>query len=123
MRLALGLTLLPLCAGAGAPSRRELAPLLKPSNTRQAIPDKFIVKFYDSISVEEDLTSLFSGADHVYDGDFKGFAGSLDADAVKALRADPRVFFRSHPAAGQCNSDRARLSMWSKMLLSRPPGM
>jgi hypothetical protein len=89
MRLYLALALLPL--GLAAPQRRELAPLLKALDPSEVIADRFIVKFYDDISMSEDAKSLYASVDYVYDGEFRGFAGPLDAEAVKALRADPRV--------------------------------
>ncbi|KAK5988202.1 Cuticle-degrading protease [Cladobotryum mycophilum] len=95
MRLSVLLSILPLVAAAPATEKRAVpAPLITPSNEHGLIADKYIVKFKDGSSlqaVDEAVSSLVSNADHVYQNVFRGFAGTLDATTLEALRNHPDV--------------------------------
>jgi hypothetical protein len=93
MRSAVLLGYLPLALAVPA-VRRDPAPLLTPRDVNSLIADKYIVKFNDGVnaaSVDEAITSLVSGADHVYTKALRGFSGTLSADELQLLRAHPDV--------------------------------
>ncbi|PHH88911.1 hypothetical protein CDD83_6891 [Cordyceps sp. RAO-2017] len=97
MHSSLLLTLLPLAlAGPSVVRKRsEPAPLITPRDA-EVIPEKYIVKFkHDSkMSVlDEAINDLADDADHIYHHAFKGFATSLNEEALKNLRDHPEVEF------------------------------
>lgn len=90
MRFSTILAFAPLALGAPAP-------FFNVTHAGQIVPDKYIVKFKDEVSLsarDETLSILTTDADHVYSDVFNGFAATLDADTLGLLRDHPNV--RSH---------------------------
>lgn len=88
MRLSTIIPLVPLALAAKAPLYAAADDSVK------LIEDKYIVKLKDEISVsalDDTLLTLTADADHVYSDGFKGFATTLDAEALDALRDHPDV--------------------------------
>lgn len=90
MRLSVLLSLLPFALAAPAP-------LLVPKG-KQIIADQYIVKFKEGSSLsalDSDVTiqNAVQNAKHVYAQVFNGFATTLDAKALEALRSHPEVSF------------------------------
>ncbi|RYP16985.1 hypothetical protein DL765_004827 [Monosporascus sp. GIB2] len=105
MHAALLLSLLPLALAAPA-KRAAPAPLLKPRDAEQLIPNKYIVKFKEgtvSASVEDAVSILSAGADYNYGTVFRGFAGTMDDSALELLRAHPDVEFIEQDAVVSIN--------------------
>ncbi|TWU76889.1 subtilisin-like serine protease [Metarhizium rileyi] len=97
MQLSALLTLLPavLAVPATVGRRDEPAPLLTPA-AESIVAGKYIVKLKDGvarISSDAVVSEFGSKADHVYEHTFKGFAGSLTEEELKALRDHPDVDF------------------------------
>ncbi|KAI9163668.1 Subtilisin-like serine protease AsES [Paramyrothecium foliicola] len=75
------------------------APLYTPREVDSLISDQYIVKFKEAsplaglsdAGLDRALTKLSAKADRVYNGQFKGFAGKLDAAVLKQLREHPDV--------------------------------
>lgn len=94
MRLSVLLSLLPLALAAPA-QRSAPAPLLVPEG-KEIIADQYIVKFKEGSSLsalDSDVTiqSAIENATHVYAQVFNGFATTLDAKGLEALRNHPEV--------------------------------
>ncbi|KAI0180665.1 peptidase S8/S53 domain-containing protein [Hypoxylon sp. FL1284] len=119
MRTATALALLPLALAA--PSKRASpAPVIKPRGA-QLVDGKYIVKMKAGAkadSVQTSIQSVSSDADFVYNSSkFKGFAGSLSAEELEALKNNDDVDYIEQDAvvtikATQENADwgLARLS-------------
>ncbi|RYP45670.1 hypothetical protein DL768_008014 [Monosporascus sp. mg162] len=80
---------------AKSPSPRSApAPLIRPRDVN-LIPDKYIVKLRveTTLAAFDDAVSLLgAGTDAVFNmTGFRGFAGTIDADALEALRNHPEV--------------------------------
>ncbi|KAI1844127.1 hypothetical protein JX265_013768 [Neoarthrinium moseri] len=119
MRTAAVLSVLPLALAA--PSKRaQPAPLLKPRGG-QLVDGKYIIKLKHDAqdgALGMAMKTLSSDADHVYNsGKFTGFASSLTAEELDALRNDDSIDYIEQDAiitikATQRNADwgLARLS-------------
>ncbi|KHN93746.1 subtilisin-like protease PR1I [Metarhizium album ARSEF 1941] len=84
-------TLLPLAIAAPA-KRAAPAPLLVPRG--DAIPDRYIVKYMDSVAIssaDSILQAHHAEAERVFSHIFNGFAGPLNETAVEQLRNHPDV--------------------------------
>ncbi|PHH60401.1 hypothetical protein CDD81_1679 [Ophiocordyceps australis] len=88
MKLSIIVALLPAVFAAPAAKRAEAAPVVTPGNSK-LIPNKYIVKFKDQMSIEaldETVKALSEKADHVYSSALRGFAGILSAKDLEELR-------------------------------------
>ncbi len=101
MRLSFLLAILPSVLGAPKAKRDAPAPLYMVEDASVAIADKYIVKFKEDSSIAsagDRISILAESADYVYTGGaLDGFAGSLDADTLEELRANPDVSHTLHP--------------------------
>lgn len=107
MRTAFLTALLPLALAVPAARRGELAPLIKARDAEALIADKYIVKFREGAEVaalDDAVSALSAGAEHVYNAAFKGFAGTLDAAQLESLRAHPDVEFIEQDAVVTINT-------------------
>ncbi|PHH69306.1 hypothetical protein CDD80_6838 [Ophiocordyceps camponoti-rufipedis] len=96
MKLSILLTLLPAVVLSSPTTPRDPAPLLSARSPSKLIPDHYIVKFKDGIhasAVDEAVSTLARKANRVYQHAFRGFAGQLGAEDLRALRANPDVDF------------------------------
>ena len=122
--VALGLSVLvavPVLAGDGVgplPRGRVLAPVLGQGQPG-AIPGRYIVVMKESVSKRDMrdamLTARSKGAVRVtqrYDTALKGFAASLSATGVAALRSDPRVVYIEADARVRIVADQANPPSW-----------
>lgn len=96
MRLSVLLAILPVVLGAPTTTKRATpAPVLIPrGDDSNLIADKYIVKFREGsslASVEDAVTILSEGADHIFHHAFQGFSGTLDKETLEALREHPDV--------------------------------
>ncbi|ATY58476.1 ase T precursor [Cordyceps militaris] len=104
MRLSLLLAILPVALAAPATKRDEPAPLHAAAVESAAIPGKYIVKFKKgSASADNRMHIMAEHAEHVYTNVMQGFAGSLDAETLKALRNHPDVEYIEQDARVSIN--------------------
>ncbi|KAH9886841.1 subtilisin-like protein [Xylariomycetidae sp. FL2044] len=92
MRTASVLASLPL-ALAGSAKRAQPAPLLVP-RASNLVADKYIVKLYDNAemsALDATLSQFQASADHSWTKVFKGFATTLDAEALSTLQNHAQV--------------------------------
>jgi subtilisin family serine protease len=103
------LALLPLAAAAPASSwkRETPAPVIVPRNV-EVLADEYIVKMRDGMSVsgiDETLEALKADAKYVYNAvGFKGFATTLNAQALRVLQNHPDVEFIEQNAVVTINT-------------------
>ncbi|KAI1444892.1 peptidase S8/S53 domain-containing protein [Annulohypoxylon stygium] len=120
MRTGTALALLPL-ALAAPPSKRDAPALVIKPRGAQLVDGKYIVKMKGSVNTESlhsSIQAISSDADFIYNNnDFKGFASSLSAEELEALRNNDDVDYIEQDAvitikATQENADwgLARLS-------------
>jgi hypothetical protein len=95
MRTTAALALLPLAALAAPSKRAQPAPLIKPRGVT-LVDGKYIIKFKGGVEAESLLSTMASfigDPDHMYTGDFHGFASTLSDLEVEALQNDDNVEF------------------------------
>lgn len=93
---------LALASPLSTQAKRDVpAPLLKPRGAT-ILTDKYIVKMKDGLrtaSFQTTMSTYGAKADHVYHlSHMEGFAGSLTAEELQALRDDPDVDYIEHDA-------------------------
>ncbi|PHH77872.1 hypothetical protein CDD82_3316 [Ophiocordyceps australis] len=106
MKLSIILALLPAAFAVPAAKRAEGAPVIIP-NTSALIPNKYIVMFKNQMSIQAvngTVKTLLDKADHVYNGAFHGFAGSLSVADLEAMRDHPEVDYIEQDAIVTINS-------------------
>lgn len=75
--------------------RAEAAALLRPQGANvKPLPNKYIVKMRDSAEVSTASTKY--NADRTYSHAIKGFAATLQAEQLEAIRNDPNVSALAH---------------------------
>lgn len=97
------LTLASMALAAPSLTRRaEPAALYTPRLSTQAIAGKYIVKMKSSAEVS--ITATTYKAHHTYGSkSFKGFAATLDAEALEAVRNHPDVSYWPWPSEARFN--------------------
>lgn len=91
MRFSTVLPLVPVALAA--------APIYNSTDAGLLVEDKYIVKLKDRVSLaaaDDTLSALSTGADEVFSGGFNGFAATLDAASLEALREHPDVSWPRH---------------------------
>lgn len=95
MRFSTLICALPLALAAPALEIGSPAPLHRRTDN-STVPGKYIVKFKQNTLLhllDDVVASLVKDADHVFEGLFRGFVGSVDESTLLRLRKSPFVSF------------------------------